>query len=225
MFASLKAASQRTTGYTTLAVGALVIAFTLTLTHVQAAPITFTYEGAVSTTSGGAAFNAFLGQSATLEYFFDDTAPDTNPSGTAGTYTLTAALLTIGTSNWQAIPPQPPGTINVTNAASDSYSFDISSPFGPSIGGLTPAAIILSMSDPTGTALSSDALPSTQPDPADFATTNFNIAFVGGAIGGTIGIENFAIAGAGAGVPEPGALIVFGFGLLGLGIIRRRKTA
>jgi len=216
MFFSLKVVSRRIAGHTTLTLGALVTAFALTAAPTQAAPITFTYEGAVSSTSGGVLFDAFLGQTATLEYSFDDATPDTNGSATAGSYALTSASLTIGSNVYTSI-----GNLSVTNGASDSYSFSLGSSSGPDIGALSPASIFLNMTDITATALSSDALPTTQPDPTDFAfSNNFGIDFSGG---GLILIDTFTIAN--EEVPEPGALIIFGFSLAGLGYMRRRRTA
>ncbi|NKB19272.1 MAG: PEP-CTERM sorting domain-containing protein [Alphaproteobacteria bacterium] len=194
---------------------AMAAAITLATTAAQAAPITFAYEGIVNSGVGGPAFSAFIGQTATLEYTFDDAAPDLSPGAASGQYALTSTSVTIGGSVWTVAG----GNLFIDDGAMDRNRFNNSGATGPSVGGFGPLGIFLDMDDATGTALSSDALPLTQPDPADFGLTQFGVGFGLG----SINVQTFTIAD--TAVPEPGALIVFGFGLAGLSFIRRRKTA
>jgi len=220
MFSSLKVISRRIAGHTTLAISALVTALALTAAPTQAAPITYAYQGVVDTSSGGAAFSAFIGQTATMEYTFDDTSLDANSDPNVGSYALSSISLTIGSNVWSLAG----GSNGIADVGSDVYEVTIGSAVlfpGPTVGGASATFAFMTFIDSTATALSSDNLPTTQPDPADFNSTTIGLDF-----GGTGNLRvNGLITIADTEVPEPGSLIIFGFGLAGLGYIRRRRTA
>jgi hypothetical protein len=57
------------------------------ITGAQTAPITFAYTGTVTVANGGTAFDAFLGQTVTMQYTFESTTADATPGDPAeGTY-------------------------------------------------------------------------------------------------------------------------------------------
>jgi hypothetical protein len=211
----LKISSHRTVKLVAVFASVLISLFTLVQTPVQAAPITFTYAGAVDSGVGGPAFTAFVGQIATLQYTFDDATPDISPGSATGQYALISTSVTIGGDTWSIAG----GTLFIDDGAVDRNRFNNSGATGPSVGGFSPLGIFLDMNDSTGTAFSSDALPLTQPDPVDFGFTNFGVGFGLG----SLSIQTFTIVE--STVPEPGALVVFGFGLVSLISIRRRRSA
>ncbi len=186
----------------------------------HAAPITFSYEGIVDSTTGGAVFDAFQGETLKIDYTYDSAAVDNNGSPTQGSYAGITLDVTVSGGYAATL-----GFDLTTEDAVLGDHFTIASNStlpGPhqTVGGLDLTGFLLTITDISGTMFSDDSLPLFQPIPNLLSTMVLSFSD-GGSGSGTIQANTVTVA---ADVPEPGALIVFGFGLAGLGIIRRRKT-
>ena len=195
----------------------------------QAAPITFSFTGTI--TSINDPLNAFAGISSGTafsgSYTFDSTTPDADGSETVGRYAgaLQAFTLNIGayslTFPGEGSPNQvvvrnnigAGGTIDTYNVLADFVAFGGYGDFDLlGLGGQGP-----------NTVFGSDALPSTPDFFADLATTTFWLDLKEqskgstGALRGTLTALTTTTS-----VPEPGVLGLLGLGLLGLGLMRRQ---
>ena len=217
----------RTTILKTLAAGVLALAVSFGLAAPShAAPITFAYEGTVNFTFGGPAFDAFLGQTLRIEYTFESTTADSTAATNRGDYAaITSMTATVGT--YSATAAAGPIVVFDNLNGNDEYGVLGISAVGPPIGGMPLNFLQIQLQDPTQTAFANDALPTVQPDPANFGGNNFlAINFFGGRKNsGNIGTDLVTISPVTAPVPEPGTLAMFGLGLAGLGYMRRRRTA
>ncbi|MEO8326092.1 MAG: VCBS repeat-containing protein, partial [Nitrospirota bacterium] len=157
----------------------------------HSALITFTYHGTITTSSAydGAkqeAFDAFVGKPVQFSVTFESDPllnPDTDSRSTRGTYQLQSLTATLMGNNWTVRR----GSISVLDNHRDfnedpvdyfvagspdcSWTEACSTRFisGPEIGGLPLASVNFGFSDSILAALSSDALPLAQPDPAHFS--------------------------------------------------------
>ncbi len=204
-----------------------IVGFMASFCHstAQADLITFAYEGTIDHASGGAAFDAFLGETIRFEYTFESTTADSDPDPTLGFYQdPTGALtLTVGSSIYSSGID-----INVANNffaegdTIDDYSVDAAGPVtGPLIGGAHDIAFTFRMLDFTHTAFNDDSLPLIQPNPGSFDFSNLGIDFLsdGGFVGG-LRTSSFAIAS----VPEPSSFAFFSLlGLVTAGFRARRR--
>ena len=193
----------------------------------QAVPTTFAYEGIVDYAGGypvGTAFDAFLGEKLRIVYTFESTTPDNNTSAN-GDYlgAVTSILVTVGKIIYTANK----GNIIITNNGfnPDQYLVDIPQGLtGPDVAGIPVIDFDLNFSDNTHTVFTSDALPTVQPDPADFSGASLWLSFDGF----KFPERRFGIIAANkatriAPIPEPCTLLLLGSGLLGL-LFGGRKT-
>ncbi len=154
------------------------------LSPAHAAPITFTVDGTVDSVSPGILGTFSIGDAYHLEYTFESTTPDADPSSTYGRYNfaITALSVTIGTYSATASS----ATITITSDHSsaqvdDSYRIDVFDFVGLPVDGfeLNPGHFPgMMMRDPTKTVFTNDALPLVPPAPADFIGNNgMNLMF------------------------------------------------
>jgi len=145
---------------------------------VSASPITFAFTGNVNSVSAPLSGTFNTSQTLSGFYTFESTTPDTVPlDPTLGSYTgaLTALSFTVGSYTGTG-PALPGGTIVVENnrvfvfepLPRDSYT--VGAGFvGPDVARLSPLFVsVVSVFDPTGTALNSDSLPTTPPNLSAF---------------------------------------------------------
>lgn len=116
--------------------------------------------------------------------------------------------------------------IRITNSAagagSDIYELRINGLFGSPVNGFTPSSFLLELTDPSGTAFSSDALPAGAPSLSSFARSEFRLLF---------GSASTRVQGALTSlVPLPAAVWLFGAGLVALvglgsrGLVTRKES-
>jgi len=187
--------------------------------------VTFAYEGAIDNAVGGAAFDAFLGQTIRIDYTFESTTSDgsgdtdygdcSDPTGqvtlTVGSndYVSSGVVLSIFEDSFFA------GT------TTDGYVVEPAGVVtGPAIGAGAGFVFFLDLSDSTHTAFTSDALPLIQPDPNAFDTELLQIEFrtLDGALVGSLASSAVSIAS----VPEPSAFACCALVSLVLGVTHRR---
>ena len=113
-------------------------------------------------------------------YTFETTADDSTPGNmNVGTYisSVSSFAMTIGT---YSLISDGLGDIEVVNdvGGEDSYTV-VSFADGALLGGLSPFLMALQLSDTTGTALSSEALPTDPPQPSLFTEPDVTIDFAG----------------------------------------------
>jgi len=195
----------------------------------HAALLTFAYEGTVDATFGfpdSAPFDAFLGKTLRVEYTFETTTPDNNPSSN-GDYlgAVTAAEIAVGSNVYTATGGN---IIIIDNGVNpDQYIVDVLMGLaGPAVGGLPPVRFEVIFSDTTNTFFSSDALPTVQPDPSGFTAPVLQFTFQSPSLE-EVGIIQVldAVISEPASIPvmSPAGLLVFAAGLLGfIGYYRRR---
>ena len=187
----------------------------------QAAPITFAYEGIVDSTTGGAVFDAFQGETLRIQYTYDSDAIDNNPVANQGSYAGISLSVSV-TGGYAATL----GFDLTTEDAGlgDHFTVDSNTTLpGPhqTVDGLDLTGFLLTITDITSTMFSNDSLPLFQPIPNLLSTMVLTFSD-GGTSSGTIQANTVTVADV---VPEPGALVIFGLGLAGLGITRRRRSA
>ena len=156
-----------------------------------AALLTFTYHGVITTASANYGanqedFDPFLGKPVQFSVTFETDPllnPDTDPVSTIGNYQLRSLTATVMGNSWTATH----GRVMVQNnhTQTPEITLDVflgEAPFctsgggcaeryisGPEVGGLPLASLSFGFGDSSLAALSSDALPVVQPDPAHYS--------------------------------------------------------
>ena len=197
-----------------------------------AIPLTFSYEGNVTSITGKAkhrdTFNAVTGERFLLTYHFESTTPDILPaSPTAGLFTgaITDYSVTLGLTTYSGST----GTIVVDNQgfAFGTYTiFDTFSISGPQLHGFEPTSVLALFDDFSHTVFSDDSLPLTQPDPQDFDQSFLQLELrqpISQDLVTITASNNLQINAAGNGgpvVPEPSTLLLFGSGIVALSLWR-----
>lgn len=195
----------------------------------HASLITFAYEGIVDTiiydnVIDTKPFEGFLGHKIRVQYTFDSSLPDLNAASGLGAYSpLSAAKLTIGGLAYTT-DNDFTSNISVYDNHQNLDGYVVLGPdyiSGPTVGGLPAYYFILDMFAYDTTVFSSDALPLTQPDPADFDYgAGLSMYFWDGLSTVTVSTTTLHIA---AVVPIPATVYLFATGMLGLISISRRK--
>ena len=216
-----------------MTVGALCVALCLAVSGLaQASLITFNFEGVVGFTHPSVSLGVASGTPVRGFYTFESTTPDlfpgTGANASFGRYvfnTLTIQFL----GNTYTTGAVATKFIDVTNSVTlDSYSVghtavgSTPSLSGPTVNGLAPLAFQFNISGTGGNNLfDSDALPLEPPSLASAfgLSRSFSFTFIGGINNGVCGSSLCRADGAITSltaVPLPGALLLFGSGLLGL---------
>jgi acetyltransferase-like isoleucine patch superfamily enzyme len=144
--------------------------------------LTFAYEGIVdeSETFGGPAFDAFVGQTLSIEFTFDAATPDTNLDPNHGIYALMAMTLNVGTNTYAMIPTASIRRIQVFDPDfpnADNYEVFSDGLNGPNIGGLAITGAGIGAIDSSGAVFNNDALPLVPPDPSTFDHFRIQLQF------------------------------------------------
>lgn len=162
--------------------------------------------------SGGASFNTL--------------ATDVNAASNVGRYNNTIQDFSVSVGTYFASFAPGNSFIRVTNSApgagNDIYELRVNGLFGSAVNGFTPSSFLLELTDPSGTAFSSDALPTSAPSLSSFARSEFRLLF---------GSASTRVQGALTSlVPLPAAVWLFGAGLVALvglgsrGLVTRKES-
>jgi len=150
---------------------AVVLSFN-TAQPAMAEPITFIAQGTVHYVDSRLAGTFSIGDTFRVVYTFESLTPDSSPTRPdRGDYfgAITDLSVTVGTYSATAVGRNYFYVFN--NLSGDQYGLGLLDPMlGPSVNGfdLSKQSPLMQLRDPTSTALTSDALPTSPPDPADF---------------------------------------------------------
>ena len=188
---------------------------------VRATPITIQFNGVVDSVSAFFPTGQFtVGQTLSGTFTFDPTIPETIVAGTTSRYdALIDAQFVVGTYAGTFSPGSNNG-IYIGSTFPDFYQV-ISSFAGAAILSMSPQYFGLELIDPTGTAISSSALPTLAPDLASFAQHSWSLGFA--PLHGRSAILSghlTSIRHNGA-VPEPTTFALLVLGIVGVGYARR----
>lgn len=197
-----------------------------------AGPITFTFEGTVTAVSPLLGAGTFApGDVLTGSLTYDSALIDTNVSSSVGRYEPISSLV-FSIDGYSATFVDGTGYVNVTNGppGGDNLAFrgDVT---GPTVNGFKPFNLQFGLTDATGTALSSDALPLAF-STSQFTLNQFFFTFTNRAnpydltSGGTnfTGVQGTFTGSAGpTPVPEPATFTLLSCGLAGSLLRWRRK--
>jgi len=205
----------------------IVTVFGATAQPAFASSIQFQLFGTISTTIGP--FTS--GEAYSLTAIFDSTTPDLNGFSTGGLfagqsfsftspgYTATATAAFAGTRNEPSFD-----VFQIGATAGGGLT-------GAAISGQSPGFIVAVLTDNSGTALTSDALPIAL-TASGFATRDMRIAFCssfdGNAFSGNCNSPTFVFGSVdrvavGTPVPEPSTVALLGLGVVGAAAVRYRR--
>ncbi len=140
----------------------------------NASPVSFVVEGTANFVSPQLSTAFKLGDPYRLEYTFESTTPDSNASPNRGDYHNSISGLKVTVGTYTASPTFTSSVITVFNDLSgqDLYRIDLIGVSGPSAAGLPLGnqTALMQLIDLTGTAFTSDALPTAPLDPSDFVS-------------------------------------------------------
>jgi hypothetical protein len=182
------------------------------------AQIPFSFSGSVGNVFGGVftpqgfgadGFTTSLPLSAGVT--LNSNSTDTMASSTIGRYNNAVSDFSVSVGTYFASFAPGNSFISVTNNAagggSDIYTLRVNGLLGSAVNGFTPTSFLLELTDPSGTAFSSDALPG-PPSLSSFASSQFRLIF---------GTASTRVQGALTSlVPLPAAVWLFGAGLIAL---------
>lgn len=204
---------------------------------VEAMSLTFRFKGTVNQVAPELAGAFSVGQGIFGSYSFDSAETDSQSNEpNVGLYAYDSFRFRIGDYAGAADDPGGHG-IGVFNDIGPPPSHDIyrvqnnrgipQPILADPVAGYIPVEVSFQLTDLTGTALDSDALPLIPPDLSDFGyVRGFRLSFVEpGNVGGG---PFFAVLGkviSVSSIPEPATVVLMGLGLAGLGYMGRRKLA
>ena len=185
----------------------------------QAASIAFNFSGSVGNVFGG----VFTPQGFGADGFttalplsgggtYNSNSTDTIAGSNIGRYNNPVQDFSVSVGTYFASFAPGNSFIRVTNNApgsgSDIYELRVNGLLGSAVNGFTPTSFLLELTDPSGTAFSSDALPTGPPSLSSFADSQFRLIF---------GAATTRVQGALTSlVPLPAAVWLFGAGLIAL---------
>jgi len=144
-----------------------------TVQPVTAAPITFIAQGTVNHVCSPLSGTFSFGDTFTVVYTFESLTPDSDPNPKRGYYVaITSLSVTVGTYSATAVGKNYIGADNDMSGG-DTYSIIIVDPMlGPSVNGfdLYTQSPLMQLRDPSATVFTTDALPTSPPNPADFTS-------------------------------------------------------
>jgi hypothetical protein len=198
----------------------------------QAASISFNFSGSVGDVFGGVftpqgfgadGFSTALPVSGGAS--FNSNATDTIAASNIGRYNNTIQDFSVSVGTYFASFAPGNSFIRVTNssagAGSDIYEVRVNGLLGSAVNGFQPTSFLLELTDPSGTAFSSDALQG-PPSLSSFARSEFRLIF---------GAASTRVQGALTSlVPLPAAVWLFGAGLIALvglgsrGLVARKES-
>lgn len=198
---------------------------------VHAALVTFNFEGNVTFVETDVSSHFSTGEKLVGSYSFDSDTPDLSPGAQFGTYAVNQMSFTLGnnayTPSLTAGSPQIRITsnsgVNPGTGTPDTYRVISVVNDGASAGALLPREFWFDIS---GLGKFDDSLPLSPPSLGDFLSTErtFRMNFVQpvGAVGWVSGeLTSLTLTA----VPLPGAVLLFGTGLLGLGALGKLRHA
>ena len=196
----------------------------------SAAPITFNFNGTATFVNSLVSSQYAIGNSLTGSLTYDSALVDADASATHGLYApLSSLTFTLNGNVHTFVSGTGFDNIDVQNGSPDQLVFraDVT---GPTVNGFKPFFLTLSLADPTGLALNSDALP-TSFNTIQFSQASFIVSFTNRTNPHdlTSGGTNFTgVSGtltSGVAVPEPSTLTMLGSGLVGMALWLRRKRS
>ncbi|MCI1278795.1 MAG: VPLPA-CTERM sorting domain-containing protein [Nitrospira sp.] len=198
----------------------------------QAASISFNFSGSVGDVYGRVftpqgfghdGFTTALPVSADAS--FNTLATDTRPASNLGLYNNPIQDFSVSVGTYFAAFAPGSSSISITNrapgAGNDVYKLTVNGLFGDHVNGYSPSQFLLELTDPSGTAFSSDKLQG-PPSLSSFARSEFRLLF--GGVGTRVQGALTSL------VPLPAAVWLFGAGLIALvglgsrGLVARKES-
>ena len=146
-----------------------------------AAPVTFSFTGALSDVQASMFPTYNTGQTLTGSYTFNSLTADSNPSSNIGRYNGTIQALTVSLKSYTAtLGNSGSNFIQIRNQPS-SDRYEVQAPLtGPLVNGFSPLRFRIELIGPSATVSSNDLFPTTPPSLSFFATSRFQIIFEDG---------------------------------------------
>ena len=147
----------------------------------QADGETFTYEGVVDTVTASdtplqALLQSYVGETIRMEFTFEPFLSDSLAQSDLGSYDPISMTVSFGGSQYTASG----GALSVWDNYRGEDYYQVAAFFpasAPLIEGMRPMDLHMDLTDPTGAAFNSDALPLTPPNPGEFSSHGMEFWF------------------------------------------------